>query len=548
MSFFSEKNNVNLDQVKSQLAQIATSVGQSVESEPKLAPETDDSGRLQRLINKLTSGGVITFDVKKTYSILTALNSLDGISFVGYGAILQGDGTKTLINAGNDNYFEGIEFKNCTFAINAQAKTNVSVNRCRFIDIKNVGVYYYGTKSSFIINSYFYDIKKDSLNIDNDSSDIEISHNIFDNPSLYGGYGTEQTSAHVNCLNGNRINVSFNIVKNNGGQGIIFGCNSTLLKGTTNAKAIGNYCEGNGQEGITSFGGSGKYAKNNVIANNICKNNRFHQIEVWLSQNVEVVGNIVEEDTNIGNMGAITVYGSDNVVVDANEVLKAQSNGIAILFGTKYCSIKNNSIKNTNIRSVAPAEGGNGIVLDANGGSKPSFVDIKGNTIISENLALTQGVKSGVYSTYTDNQQNDISNNRSVGYLQPEHTFALQTCFNRGSAVPSTGTWFLRDKVYYVLPAANGYEGLICTAEGTQGNLTGVTGSITVATATLTVNDVTNLAVGQYILIAGVSGKKRIMAINGNTITLSSNADVTVSNAAVTYNNAIFKGFGLIQA
>jgi hypothetical protein len=526
---------------------MTNSVGHPIESEPRLAPETDDSGRLQRLINKLSSGGVITF-AKKTYSILTTLNSLDGISFMGFGTILLGDGTKTLINAGNDNYFEGIQFQTCTIAINAQAKKNVSVHRCRFIDIKNVGVYYYGTNSSFVINSYFYNIQKDSINIDNDSSDIDISHNVFDNPSLYGGYATEQNSAHVNCLNGIRINVSFNVVKNNGGQGIIFGNNTSSLKGTTNSKAVGNYCEGNGQEGITSFGGTGKYAKYNVIANNICKNNRFHQIEIWLSQNVEVTGNLVEEDTNIGNMGAITVYGSDNVVVDANEVLKAQNNGVAILYGAKYCSFKNNMIKNTNIKNSSNAQDGNGFNLDANGGTKPSFIDIKGNTIISENIALTQGTKSGVYSTYTDNQNNDISNNKAVGYLQQEHTFALQTCYNRGSATPTSGTWFIRDKFYYVVPAANGYEGLICTAEGTQGTLSGVTGNITASTATLTVSDATNLDVGQYILIAGVTGKKRIIAKNGTSLTLNSNADATVTGAAISYNNATFKGYGLIQA
>jgi hypothetical protein len=538
----------DIQTLSSSVAQNAKSLGYSIESEPRITPEVDDSGRLQRLINKLTSGGVITFEAKKTYSILTTLTSLDNISFVGYGSILQGNGTKILVNTGNNNYLEGIEFNNCTIAINGQGKNNVSVYRCRFIDIKNVGVYYYGCKESFVMNSYFYDIKKDSINVDNDSSDIEISHNIFDNPSLYGGYGTEQTTAHVNCLNGHRIDVSYNVVKNNGGQGIIFSYNSSSQKGTTNSKAIGNYCEGNGQEGITSFGGTGKYAKDNIISNNICKNNRFHQIEVWLSQNVSVVGNIVEEDTNTGNMGAITIYGTDNAVVDANEVLKAKSNGIAILFGTKHSSIKNNLIKNTNLRNSSNAQDGNGIVLDPNGGVKPSFVDIKNNTIISENVALTTASKAGVYSTYTDNQNNDINYNRAVGYQQQEHTFALQTCYNRGSAVPTVGTWFLRDKYYYVVPTANGYEGLMCTTEGTQGTLSGVTGSATISTPTLTVNDSSNLEVGQYILIAGVTGKKRIIAKSGTIITLNSNVDATVTGAAISYSNAVFKGFGLIQA
>lgn len=63
------------------------------------------------------------------------------------------------------------------------------------------------------------------------------------------------------------------------------------------------------------------------------------------------------------------------------------------------------------------------------------------------------------------------------------------------------------------------------------------TGSTTSGTPTLLVNDATGLTVGQKIAIAGVSDTKTILSISGATVTLSSNADVTVSAASVYTDN-----------
>jgi len=109
------------------------------------------------------------------------------------------------------------------------------------------------------------------------------------------GYSSEQVGGHVYCLNGTRITVSNNILKNSGGQGIIFGYNSTTGKGTTNCVASNNQCVGNGQEGITIYGGSKKVTSGNSIISNTSINNRFNQIEVWQSNNNTVSGNTVEE-------------------------------------------------------------------------------------------------------------------------------------------------------------------------------------------------------------------------------------------------------------
>jgi len=117
-------------------------------------------------------------------------------------------------------------------------------------------------------------------------------------------------------------------------------------------------------------------------------------------------------------------------------------------------------------------------------------------------------------------------------------------------AVPTAGTWTRGDIILNSSPSASGSIGWVCTQTGTLGTLSSVTGSITSSTNSLTVNSTSNLIVGDYITISGVSGNKIIAAINSETkvITLSTNADATVSNAAVSYYSAIFKTWGVISS
>jgi len=120
----------------------------------------------------------------------------------------------------------------------------------------------------------------------------------------------------------------------------------------------------------------------------------------------------------------------------------------------------------------------------------------------------------------------------------------------RLSSSPTSGTWLRGDIILNSSPAASGSIGWVCTQAGTLGTLSGVTGSITTGTNLLTVNNVSNLHVGDYINVAGVTGNKIIYAVNTDTkvVTLSANADATVSNAAIAYYSAIFKTWGTISA
>ena len=222
----------------------------------------------------------------------------DGITLVALkdDVVIIGSGTNTLFNAGNSNTFNGIKFENSSIAINVFEKEIINVIKSSFSNnIANVAINYYGSNSSLVKFCSFYDIRKYGVLIDNDSSDITVDNNNFNNSILYGGYTTPQIGGHVYCLNGTRIIVLNNILNNNGGQGVILGCNSTTGKGTTDSMAINNSCKGNGQEGATIYGGSDKVTSRNSIINNECTNNRFNQIEIWEADNCIVKGNTVSE-------------------------------------------------------------------------------------------------------------------------------------------------------------------------------------------------------------------------------------------------------------
>ena len=109
-----------------------------------------------------------------------------------------------------------------------------------------------------------------------------------------------------------------------------------------------------------------------------------------------------------------------------------------------------------------------------------------------------------------------------------------------GTAAPTAGTWRRGDAVTNRNATAAQPAGWICTASGTFGTLVGITGDITISTNVLTVNDASSLVIGQYITIAGVSGVKQILGINGTTVTLTSTASATVTGAAVAWSTPTF--------
>ncbi|MBP0725136.1 right-handed parallel beta-helix repeat-containing protein [Bacillus sp. RG28] len=492
---------------------------------------TDDTSAIQNAINSLGSTNSTIYLPYGTYKIKNTLTLSDSKSMIGFQSVLVGIGTNNGILTGNNNYFEGIEFRNFNFAIWANGKTSVSVQRCRFISISGVAIYYYGSDSSFVKNSYFYNIAKDSLNIDNNAYNIAIEGNEFNNPSLYGGYSSAQITAHVNVLNGSDIRVINNKVFNNGGQGIIFGVNKA---GSTNCKAIGNIVEGNGQEGITCFGGSSFLTSNNIIIGNTCRNNRFHQIEIWQSNKCIVEGNIVEENATTGNIGAITLYQSYLSKVVNNTILNAANNGIGIVRGSDKCIVSNNHILETNLGNFSNNYQGNGILIDSNGGNDPTNITITNNTIdgISPNLST----KFGIYSTNNVDKGNLINNNRSFGYKATVHSFALSSCYNVKSAPPTSGAWQILDTVGNIKLTPGSYAGWICTTDGIANNV-----PWTAKTA---------MSLGKQV---NANGNVYQCTVPGTTGTIApSHTSGTATDGTVTWKRlnslAVFKPYGSISS
>jgi len=388
--------------------------------------DTETSAAFQKMIDSYPSGSTIKLPEGK-YLLGTTIKLKDGINLISDAdAIIRGTGKNTLFSAGNVNTFHGLEFENCGTAINVLQKKGLKVSDCRFTNkIDFAAINFSGASDSLITNSFFYDILKYGVLIDNDSSNITIDKNKFDNEKVFGGYAKEQISGHVYSLNGNNIKVTNNILKNSGGQGVIFAYNSTTGKGTTNSEASNNNCEGNGQEGATIYGGDKKATSGNSLIGNTCKNNRFNQIEVWQTDNNIVNNNTVEESlAGTGNLGAICLYDTTGTTASGNKVLSAQNNGIEITAGSYKCIVTNNDIQNTNGKNDNAAEKGNGILLDSNGKSQPQYITIKNNKISSSSSVI---LKSGIYSTSKDNQHNKIDANTISGYKTGLHEYAKWT-------------------------------------------------------------------------------------------------------------------------
>jgi len=390
--------------------------------------KTDTTVAFQKMVDSYPQGSTIKLP-KGKYSLHNTVKLKDGIKLVAKGNVnIVGTGKNTLFSVGNTNSFQGIDFQNCDTAINVSQKKGLKVTDCKFTNKINFAAINFSNASDCsVTNSSFYDISKYGILIDKDSSNITVDKNNFDNPKVFGGYSHEQISGHVYCLNGSKIFVTNNIIKNSGGQGIIFSYNSTTRKGTTNSVASNNLCEGNGQEGITTYGGSKKLSNYNTISNNTSKNNRFNQIEIWQSNYNVVKNNTVDESTpGTGNLGAICLFATTGSAVTGNKVLSSQTNGIAIVAGTSNCNVSSNIITNTNKKNNRyTPEKGNGILLDWNGVADPQYITMTNNKISSSKGIIA---KSGIYSTSNRNHHNKISGTSTKGYKYGVHWYALETC------------------------------------------------------------------------------------------------------------------------
>lgn len=223
-----------------------------------------------------------------------------------------------------------------------------------------------------------------------------------------------------------------------------------------------------------------------------------------------------------------------NVIVEGNTFRNSLYGAMWVRFVT-HATILNNTIIDCNTSGNSNDFYRGGINFS---GCTSGFVH--GNTVIN----LTSGnAQYGVVSAASSHQITVTESNKFIGMNLGR--------FLRGyTSAPTFGTYEKGDRIKNWEVAAAGIPGYICTTAGTMGTLNGgaTTGSITSGLSALTVNTTDFMVIGQYINVAGVTGPFRIENISGLVVTLSGNADATVSGAAVSFSNGVFKAEAAIAA
>lgn len=274
-------------------------------------------------------------------------------------------------------------------------------------------------------------------------------------------------------------------------------------------------------------------------------------------KSIKITESTVSIDSSLSGCDGVTLstttlYTGEytGAIVSKNDI---SAPGKVLLIGAEdytECSVSDNVLmpSGTNSTAITMAPGTTH--------AKPLHSSFTGNKIISQNSssrALNMSNADRVIfsaNSVTGFRQRDFTSapsnygailgvgNMSDKLIDPAFGYApyavIPSGVNYGGSVPSLGTW-LKGEI-----ARSDSTGLLCTAAGTQGVLSGATGSITVNTDLLTVNETDGIFPGVYIDIVGVSGTKRVFSVSGNVVTLDSDADATVSDAAVSYSSATF--------
>lgn len=348
--------------------------------------------------------------------------------------------------------------------------------------------------------------------------------------------------------------------------------------------------DNNSYEPIVSIGyGTKAYINNNTTIS--MENIKERSGERILTENLKLVKsfNDLKNNTNCYNSsGDIAINGLD-IISSSGTVSTAQSSilikdsyievpltrGLMINIDTtlsKRFVVTRNTLSGFNGRIRVNCFDANGNRLTSSGSGHP-YVKINPSSTFSYSTAFGGGYVNGSDLT-DDNTDKYFMVGSDVKYIQLVlhggtnvlkikgfSIFTLdrytpitwtnheEVSYNSSliSSTPCIGTYEVGKLLYYINPASSGFLNEVCTTAGTLGILSGVTGSITSGTTPLTVNDSSNLLVGQYINISGVSGVKKITAISGNVVSINSTSNSSVSNASISYYPAVFKKCGNIK-
>jgi hypothetical protein len=121
------------------------------------------------------------------------------------------------------------------------------------------------------------------------------------------------------------------------------------------------------------------------------------------------------------------------------------------------------------------------------------------------------------------------------------------------TAVPTTGTWSIADRVIDSTPSAGGTLGWVCVTAGTFSSASDVTGDTDGSTGVITgLTDTSDFFLGNYVTVSSgmpsASTPYRIIAITSTTLTLNVLSTSAQSNVTIVTVNPTFKTFANIAA
>lgn len=165
------------------------------------------------------------------------------------------------------------------------------------------------------------------------------------------------------------------------------------------------------------------------------------------------------------------------------------------------------------------------------------LLEMVGNQVrgqaISDTLPATQGILVNNVSPLSFIEANQSDNNIAIGAGSAAYKGIGKTKLGAPNAgthyAGSTITDYVRGNRYTIL------------TNGTFGTLNGVTGTTVAGSKTVTLNSIADVYRGCVIAIAGVSGNKRVLDIQGTTIKVDVACDTSVSNGAVSYVAPTFR-------
>lgn len=486
---------------------------------------------------------------------------------------------------------------------------NVLIDSCIFTDIGVAGVgangvRVYNNEGLVINNCDFYNfivspIDTNPTTIDDLQTNVVITNNYIENDSVNWRTGFSA----ISLLN-DRTLVQGNTIVGGGSGGQVVVHNFPGGRSVRDYRIIGNsFLNSTGTAIVINQDANADI----IVSSNTIKGAVGNGIQVvnantppYTNSNPTVISNNIIEDSSTATYtftsqpACINIGQSQNVIVSNNQCITPRWAGVVVQSACNKISIQGNSIIGQ--QGQAPTDfatfHGGAIVVSPGGlayAGNTTDVLINGNfiynflTTVSPPLGPTAlgSVRCGGIAVYNDNAPTSSVNNITVtnNVVRKGNGIGIQTYYVENStidgntitdtfgeyydtsstsvlvnptigfysAAPTTGSWQQGTALYNAAASSGGYVGWVCTTSGTFGTLTGVTGTISINSNVLTVNSATNLALGQYIKVVGVTPLLKIIGISGTTISVDALADASATTAAVSFQTPAFKTFGLIS-